>query len=95
LVKPGDHYTSGHCYIIAEASFHLYGKKHGFKPKVIKTPTWTHWFLQHQDGRKIDLSAEQFGKTRIPYELSRGCGFLTKLPSKRAQKLIRNLQLLS
>lgn len=47
-----------------------------------------HWFLKHKSGMILDLSRKQFGNRHVPYEKARGCGFLTKGPSKRARVLM-------
>jgi hypothetical protein len=78
---------TGQCYVVSEAYYHMNGgKAAGFVPMVIHHEGGTHWYLR-QNGRYIDLTAAQFSTT-VPYELGRGCGFLTKQPSKRAQALI-------
>jgi hypothetical protein len=49
-----------------------------------------HWYLWHSHGsweRIVDPTVHQFAM--IPeYWRGRGCGFLTKKPSKKAQKII-------
>lgn len=63
----------------------------------------THWFIIAKENnttptnRIIDLTVEQFitqrfGLKSLPYHLAKGKGFLTKDPSKRAQKLIEAAQ---
>ncbi len=85
--RGSDNHFSGHCYVASEAAYHLLGGKNaGIKPCSIKHEGCTHWFL-NWNGEIIDLTVEQFDE--IPkYEKARGRGFLTKLPSKRAQILI-------
>lgn len=86
----------GNCYVTCEALYHLMGgKSAGLMPRVVHHEGDTHWFL----ARKvlcgpsaieviIDPTAKQF-KTPPPYHLGRGCGFLTKRPSKRARALMK------
>lgn len=81
----------GNCYVASEAAYHLLGgKKAGWKPMHMKTSTDTHWFLKHKSGLILDLTANQF-KTKPDYSQGIGSGFLTKQPSKRAQKLMQTL----
>lgn len=88
-VKWTDSPLKGHCYVAAEAYYHLQGKRDGFKPQVVRIDAeTTHWYLKNADGKIIDPTAGQFLKPP-PYEKGRGCGFLTKKPSKRARKLMR------
>lgn len=86
------HKTFGHCYILSEAAYHLLGGKHsGYTPQHIKHEGISHWYLKHKDGSILDLSAKQF-KNKPNYKNGKGIGFLTKKPSKRAQKLIATLK---
>ena len=91
-VRPDDHPTTGHCYISAEALFHVRGKAHGFKPHVISGRGWTHWFLMNASGVKWDPTKEQWKDKPIPYHRGRMCGFLTAKPSKRAKVIIRRIR---
>ncbi len=86
---------SGHCYVAAEALWHLIGgKKSGYVPHVLSHSLWpdglkpgeTHWFLAKDDNR-LDPTSGQFD-TPIPYSKGRPNGFLTREPSRRARKLI-------
>ena len=82
----------GNCYVTSEALYHILGgKKGGWKPMVMRTETDTHWFLKHSTGLILDGSVKQFGKQRVDYSKARGSGFLTKKPSKRAKKLMKEL----
>ncbi len=76
----------------SEAAYHLLGGVNSqFKPCHVKHENETHWFLRHKTTNEIiDMTAGQF-RTTVPYDLGRGCGFLTKQPSKRAQILIERL----
>jgi len=95
----GDHPLTGHCYIGAEALFHSLPKGHSFKPFMLNhalwpkglDPTETHWFLKNANGTILDPTAGQFGSDPIAYEAARACGFLTKLPSKRAQIVLSRI----
>ena len=87
---------AGHCYVAAEAAYHLLNQLkpegHLYIPRCMKIGDDTHWFLRNQLIHCIiDPTADQFDE--IPdYSQSRGCGFLTKQPSKRAQELLRRIQ---
>ena len=90
-VQPGDHPTTGHCYVAAEAAYHLYGKRRGFQPRVLRVGEVTHWYLEHpKTGERIDPTAEQF-EAPLPYQDGRYCPFLTKQASKRARVLLRRV----
>ena len=56
----------------------------------------THWWLENHNGHILDVTSEQYtslGKTP-PYKNGRRGAFLTKLPSKRSQKLILSTMML-
>ena len=55
---------------------------------VIRHHGGTHWFLKNNKGKVIDPTAEQFADS-VPYDQGKGCGFLTREPSKRARELLR------
>lgn len=81
--------TTGHCYVAAEAYFHLMGgKEAGMVAHVISMDGWTHWYVKDSRGDIHDVTREQFGGERPPYELGRPTGFLTSSPSKRAKILM-------
>jgi len=83
----------GNCYVTSEAIYHLIGgKRAGWIPQVLRLPDGgTHWFLQHREtGLIIDATRSQF-TSKPRYETSRGSGFLTKGPSKRARALMKKL----
>lgn len=82
----------GHCYIATEALFHLYGKTHGYTPRVTRIADETHWWLENQNGDILDPTADQLPK-KFNYQ-GRACGFLTKNPSKRCQTLVERMKLL-
>lgn len=85
----------GCCYIAAEVLFHLWGKENGFTPMRVSyklgcKDTGMHWFLEHRpSGFQVDITADQFPPNRVPdYGAAKPCGFMTKKPSKRAQRII-------
>lgn len=88
-------WLSGHCYTASEVLYHLWGKQRGFTPRRVEVETsmgWvSHWYLQDH-GEVLDPTAEQFGTLEIPYEEGRPCAFLTSLPSKRAQEVMRRMR---
>jgi hypothetical protein len=79
---------AGHCYVASESYWHLAGgAASGLTPQVIRHEGASHWYLRGADGQIIDLTAGQF-QTPVPYAQGRGCGFLTRQPSKRAALVI-------
>lgn len=79
----------GNCYVTCEALYHLLGgKEEGYTPMVMRHEGKTHWFLRNVFGAYIDPTMSQF-KNRPDHSKGRGCGFLTKKPSKRAKILIK------
>ena len=93
------HYTTGHCYATSEALYHILGgKKNGYKPMYGKTKKGnSHWWIEDSKGNILDVTAEQFyyHNAKPPYHNGIGSGFLTKEPSKRAQKIINRLKKLN
>jgi hypothetical protein len=97
--ETGNRYA-GHCYAAAEAMFHLVGgRSKGWLPCVMSHSSWgegldpgeTHWFIRHErTGEILDPTAQQFDGA-VPYERSKGCGFLTKEPSRRARVIMQRL----
>lgn len=80
--------VAGHCYIASEAIYHrLGGKGAGWTPQSIQHEGGPHWYLKNANGTIIDPTADQF-ETPVPYENGKGCGFLTRDPSRRAQVLL-------
>ncbi len=83
--------TFGHCYVATETAYHLLGgKESGWKPHHIKHVGRSHWYLKHDSGAVLDLTASQF-HTPINYEEGRGKGFLTKEPCKRSKLLMKRI----
>lgn len=93
-VPSGLHPLTGHCYVGAEALYHLGARKAGFTPRVARGPDGeTHWWLEHRDGRVMDPTAAQYHSRGLvpPYLRGRRCGFLTLWPSQRAGFVIRKV----
>jgi len=98
---------TGRCYVAAEAVYHaIGGKASGWVPQVMRLPggfalrdgscvyAATHWYLRSADGLYVlDPTVHQF--TEAPGYYGRGCGFLTKGPSRRARELLREAGLCS
>lgn len=89
--------TEGHCYAASEALYHLLGgKSEGYVPCVASFEEngekLTHWWIR-KGNQVYDPTAEQFTSINQepPYHLGKGAGFLTKLPSKRAQTIINRV----
>lgn len=91
--KGHENNLAGHCYVASEALWHMLGgPESGWVPQTIRHENDTHWYLKHKDtGKILDVTAGQF-KTKVPYDKGRGCGFLTKEPSKRAKELITRIK---
>lgn len=97
--ETGNRYA-GHCYAAAEALFHILGgRSRGWLPCVMSNATWsegldpgeTHWFVRNEKtGEILDPTSAQFDRP-VPYERAKGCGFLTKEPSRRAREIIGRL----
>ncbi len=91
-----EHPLEGHCYIAAEVLWHSLDKK-DFKPMCAvyfdEKGKCTHWWLKNKNtGEILDPTAEQYYPDTPPYTLGRGCGFLTKEPSKRAKIVLNKIQ---
>lgn len=81
----------GPCYIASEAFYHLAGGKlAGYKPVQGTSGGISHWWVEDVEGCIYDATAYQFNQP-FDYQCGRGRGFLTKLPSKRAMKLIEKM----
>ena len=81
----------GPCYPAAEALYHtMGGKEAGLTPMRIVHEGIPHWYLRWQKGDNVfylDPTSTQFS-TPVPYDDGRGCGFLTKEPSRRARAIM-------
>lgn len=83
--------VAGHCYVASEVLYHqLGGKAAGWTPQTVRHEGGPHWYLKNQDGAIVDPTCDQF-VTPVPYDQGRGCGFLTKQPSKRARTLMQRI----
>ena len=84
---------AGHCYVASECFYHLLddNEKQFWTPQILKVNGITHWFLKHNKNNKIiDVTSKQFDFD-LNYNESKGCGFLTKNPSKRTKILINRV----
>lgn len=97
LIKPKyrtSHPVAGACYIASEAAYHLLGgKSSGYKPMVGRVGQMTHWWLE-KDGKRLDPTKSQFMRYKELkkfYDAGKGCGFLTKEPSKNAKILLERV----
>lgn len=93
--KHQSHPLEGHCYVAAEALWHLLGRT-DWKPCCASYQDEggraTHWWLVHRrTGQIADPTREQYGAEQPPYHLGKGSGFLTSQPSKRAQVVINRV----
>ncbi len=87
----------GHCFIATEALYHMLPNKEQWKPMVASYKDEggkaTHWWLINRiTGDILDPTKEQYLPETPPYHLGKGCGFMTKLPSKRAKTLIERIR---
>lgn len=92
--------VAGHCYVASEVLFHLGLAQAGYRPKRVAVP-WpspegiashvSHWYLENALGEIVDATAGQFLEP-VSYHGGRGCGFLTRRPSLRAQVLINRVR---
>ena len=85
----------GHCYVASEALFHSLGDRDKYSAACGRDEQdivhW--WIVDNTTGEIHDPTADQYlskGKTP-PYAKSRKTGFLTKLPSKRAQIVLARM----
>lgn len=92
----GQSCSAGHCYAASEALYHMLGgKEAGWKPMHMKVSVdgkeVPHWFLQHESGEIIDLTADQFPPGSLDYSQAKGKGFQTPGggPSARAREFMR------
>lgn len=91
--RPRRSASAGHCYVATEALYHLMGgKRSGFTPTSGPCPGGSHWWLQDDEGRIIDVTGDQFTakELRKIHAFGRGRGFMGKpgVPSARARELI-------
>lgn len=88
-VKP-NHPLRGMCYVLSEALYHNGGKDAGLRPYRATYRGISHWWLQDDSNRIVDLTADQF-EEGFPYWRGKRAGFLTKAPSKRMITLMKTL----
>ena len=89
--RGGSNPYAGHCYVASETLFYLMGgKAAGLTPHTVRVEGVVHWFLRDASGAVLDPTADQFDQ-EVPYHLSRGRGFLTRQPSKRAAELTQRV----
>ena len=87
----------GQCYFASEAAFYLLGEyRSGWVPQRVRLRfeghSEVHYYLRHQDTKAIfDITADQYD-VEPPYEYGKGCGFVTKVPSKGAKKILDRVQ---
>jgi hypothetical protein len=91
------HWLAGHCYIAAEALYHLLPDKEDWRPMTGRDQTGcSHWWLQHKKTCEVlDPTEDQYydmGKFP-PYMEGHACGFLTKAPCKRTKRLYMRMNL--
>ncbi len=80
----------GHCYVATESIYHLLKSNNYFPHCARDEDGIVHWWLEDQNGHKIDATKDQYtmvNKTP-PYEKGRKKWFLTNKPSRRSEKLI-------
>ncbi len=93
-----DHPLNNLCYVMSEALYYSWGKKHGLRPyraslercPDVRGGHISHWWLQDRNGKVYDLTAGQFD-VEFPYHLGKPAGFLTKYPSRRCKELMKAL----
>lgn len=86
--EPG---LTGHCYVAAEAIFHLTGGYDEWYVCRLSHEGTTHWFLEDKsEGEILDPTSDQFNTTPDYSERTR-TGFMTKEPSNRAEVVIEEI----
>lgn len=88
-----EHPYTDMCYAASEAYYHLAGASQAdltpvHMPEPDGSTAQRHWALRRSDGSILDLTVEQFGGIQPDYGQAKGCGFMTRKPSKRAATLI-------
>ncbi len=90
-VASGAHPLTGHCYVAAEAVYHMGAKGEGYRPHVLRLEDGgTHWYLMDEQGTVLDPTAAQFDQAP-EYQAGRCCGFLTTRPSKRTRTVMAGI----
>jgi hypothetical protein len=96
------HPLGGHCYISSECYYHTLPNPDAWTPQCLNV-AWnsggshkemTHWYLQHDNGAIVDLTADQFeaAPVRPDYSEGTGKGFLTAQPSNRCEHILSHLR---
>ena len=87
-------FPAGLCYVGTEALWYLLGgSESGYTPHYIRLDGETHWFLKNKSGEVLDVTRDQFPNRQwLPYHEGKGCGFLTKRPSKRTKVIIDDVR---
>ncbi len=91
----------GHCYVASEALYYLI-RSLSFNDHLLEykpcrgrdSDNITHWWLQDNEGKILDPTAEQYtsqGKVP-PYQKGRRGPFLTRIPSKRTLIVIERVK---
>jgi hypothetical protein len=62
--------------------------------RSLRRKTLSHWWLESDQGRVIDLTVERLSDARFPYHKGRRRGFMYERrgPSKRAKEIIRRVK---
>jgi len=87
----------GHCYLVSEVLFHLFGgKDSGWMPRrltfELDSNKITHWWIENPEcSIIIDATSSQFD-FKINYENGQYCSFLTKNPSKRCKIILDKIK---
>lgn len=90
------HPLYGHCYVSAEALYHILGGKgSGWKPHRGRDYAGVvHWWLENTDGEILDPTAAQYTDFGFmpPYENGKSGGFLTGAkPSRRTLEIFKRI----
>lgn len=91
----------GHCYVASEALYHLI-RSLSFNDHLLEykpcrgrdSDNITHWWLQDNEGKILDPTAEQYtSQSKVPpYHKGLRGPFLTRIPSKRALIVIERVK---
>ncbi len=86
----------GHCYVASEVLYHTLGATSNYSAACGKDDRGiVHWWIvDNSTGEIYDATADQYLSKGLtpPYSKGRKTGFLTKLPSKRAQIVLARLE---
>ena len=85
----------GHCYVASEALFHSLGDRNKYSAACGRDEQGVvHWWIvDNTTGEIHDPTSDQYISKGLspPYAVGRRTGFLTKLPSKRAQIVLARM----